>query len=478
MSVIGMTDVLLARIVSGRTCCLDLGEQLLLERQILRHRLDDVVGVAHRRRKIAMRRHALDRARIVAQIFQACRDARLGAVDARRDAVGDGHVMAGDREHLRDAVAHQARANDCDAGFRHAQTRRVAAVGVEDVAGVEVRRLRREEQQRPGEIGRLAQAALRHAREEARAHGLAALVVGEHPFGERRAEDRRPERVHGDAGAAPLAAERLGDAVDRRLRRAIGGVAGGMAEQPARRRHQDDLAALPLLEHLPAGGARHQPGLRDVGVHHVEEILGLLVDDLRHLVDAGGDHENVDAAERLHRGIDDAVAIGFRRRPHRHGLDLAAELGAFLRDFIERIGAAGGDHDIGAGAGQHLRRHRAERTRRAGDDRGLALHAEQRQRVFQIFVGHVFRPIMSSQTRPPPLTPPRHSLANGWEGTEALGAHVARAHPILSSTAPAVPLPSRREAAGRGRGWGALVEARITSPARPRRRWCRPRGRD
>ena len=79
-----------------------------------------------------------------------------------------------------------------------------------------------------------------------------------------------------------------------------------MAEQAARRRHQDDLAALALLEHLPAGGARHQPGLRDVGVHHVEEVLGLLVDDLRHLVDAGGDHENVDAAEAFDRGVDDA----------------------------------------------------------------------------------------------------------------------------------------------------------------------------
>ena len=121
MSVIGMTEVLLARIVSGRTCCLDLGEQLLLERQILRHRLDDVVGIAHRRREIVVRRDALDRARIVAEILQARGDARLRAVDARRNAVGDGHVMAGDREHLRDAVAHQARADHCDAGFRHAQ---------------------------------------------------------------------------------------------------------------------------------------------------------------------------------------------------------------------------------------------------------------------------------------------------------------------------------------------------------------------
>ena len=36
-------------------------------------------------------------------------------------AVGDGDVVAGDREHLRDAVAHQARADHCDAGFGHDQ---------------------------------------------------------------------------------------------------------------------------------------------------------------------------------------------------------------------------------------------------------------------------------------------------------------------------------------------------------------------
>src|SRR5688572_32632161 len=97
-------------------------------------------------------------------------------------------------------------------------------------------------------IGGFAQPPLRHAREEARAHGRAALVVGEHPFGQRRTEDRRPERVHGDAGGAPLAAESLGDAVDRGLRGAIGGVAGGLTEQATRRRHENDLAALPLIE--------------------------------------------------------------------------------------------------------------------------------------------------------------------------------------------------------------------------------------
>ena len=45
--------------------------------------------------------------------------------------IRDGDVMAGQREHLRDAVAHEAGADDGDARFRgHASTRGVAAVGV------------------------------------------------------------------------------------------------------------------------------------------------------------------------------------------------------------------------------------------------------------------------------------------------------------------------------------------------------------
>src|SRR5262245_29386355 len=80
---------------------------------------------------------------------------------------------------------------------------RVAAVGIEDVAGVEVRRLRREEVKRPRKIGRFAEPAFRHPRQEAGTYGLAALVVGEHPFRQRRAEDRRPQRIDRDASIAP-----------------------------------------------------------------------------------------------------------------------------------------------------------------------------------------------------------------------------------------------------------------------------------
>ena len=64
--VIGITDVLLARMVSGRTWLLDFGEQLLLQRQVFQDRLNDIVGVAHchrRGRRRAARARPLPRRR-------------------------------------------------------------------------------------------------------------------------------------------------------------------------------------------------------------------------------------------------------------------------------------------------------------------------------------------------------------------------------------------------------------------------------
>ena len=170
----------------------------------------------------------------------------------------------------------------------------------------------------------------RRAAPSARARGSpralsGALVVAEHPGGQRRAEHGRRDGVDRDSGRSPFAAQGARDAVDRRFRGAIGRVAGGMAEQPARRRHQDDLAALALRQHLPAGSARDQPALRDIGVHHVEEAFGRHVDDLRHVVLAGGDDENVDAAEARDRRLRQSCrrpprstgALRFPRPPRR-----------------------------------------------------------------------------------------------------------------------------------------------------------------
>ena len=64
--------------------------------------------------------------------------------------------------------------------------------------------------------------------------------------------------IDGDAGWTPLAAQRPRDAVDGRLRGAIGAVARGMPEFPPRRRHENDLTAATLFQHLPAARAISQ----------------------------------------------------------------------------------------------------------------------------------------------------------------------------------------------------------------------------
>ena len=97
---------------------------------------------------------------------------------------------------------------------------------------------------------------------------------------------------------------------------------------------------------------------------------------------AGCDHQNVDAAEFLDRRLDDRVAVRLGAGAHGDDLGLAAELLAFGGDLLQLGGIAGRKHDIGAGAGEHLRGQRAERAGRAGDDRGLAADIEQRERDF------------------------------------------------------------------------------------------------
>src|SRR5690348_7415474 len=91
--------------------------------------------------------------------------------------------------------------------------RRVAAVSIQNVAGVKIRSLGGEEEQRSGQILRFAEPALRHAGQKAFAHIGRALGVLVHPGSERRAKHRGPDGIDGDAGVAPFAAERLGDAV-------------------------------------------------------------------------------------------------------------------------------------------------------------------------------------------------------------------------------------------------------------------------
>ena len=143
-----------------------------------------------------------------------------------------------------------------------------------------------------------------------------------------------------------------------------------------------------LLEHLPPRRARDQPGLRHVGIHDVEKVFRLLVDDLGDLVPSGGDDENINASEAADRPSDDRVAICFRARALGDGLDFPAELFAFGCDFFQLGSIIGAEHDIGARSREHLRRKRAKGAGRASDDRGLAANLEQGKRILQEVLGH------------------------------------------------------------------------------------------
>ena len=180
---------------------------------------------------------------------------------------------------------------------------------------------------------------------------------------QRRAKDGRAERIDGDAGLAPFAAERLGDAVDRRFRRAVGGIAGRMAEQAAGRRHQDRPCRLsPCLSIC-------RPAARAIS-HDCVTLASITSRNL-----PPSDRRSCDtllmpeATTRMSTRPNRSTAAStiFRSSPPNsaagHGLDLAAELLAFGRDLLQFVGVAGG-------RARHWRRRRpapsppARRTRR------------------------------------------------------------------------------------------------------------------
>ena len=97
---------------------LDLGEQLLLQRQILQHGLDDVIGIAHRGSEMGRRFHPFDRRLVFPELPEIGQDARGRAVEVGHDGVMDAHLVSGERKYLRDSVPHEARADDGDARFR------------------------------------------------------------------------------------------------------------------------------------------------------------------------------------------------------------------------------------------------------------------------------------------------------------------------------------------------------------------------
>jgi hypothetical protein len=97
---------------------LDLCEYLLLQRQVFQYGLDHEVRIAYCAGNLGHGMHALDCRLVVSEILEVGEEARLRAVEARRHAIVDAHVMAGEREDLRDPVPHETGADDGNARIR------------------------------------------------------------------------------------------------------------------------------------------------------------------------------------------------------------------------------------------------------------------------------------------------------------------------------------------------------------------------
>src|SRR6266566_6697296 len=155
-----------------------------------------------------------------------------------------------------------------------ANSRRLAAVDDERVAGHERRRRRGEERNRALQVVRAAESSQGDLH-----HELLAEVIEEH-LRHVRGEPARRNRVHTDAAPGPLAREVTGECDHAALARVIGDrvhLAGGRATEAGHRGDVHDRAAAPA-EHHPACGLREEENAGEVDVDDLLPALerGLL----------------------------------------------------------------------------------------------------------------------------------------------------------------------------------------------------------
>lgn len=165
---------------------LDVRENPLFDGEILGTCFEYEVSVRDRFSNARMTADVADRSHILVQIAQVTADSRLECRQNFRGGILHTDPVSGSCEHLSDTVTHEAPAhhgNACEPG--HPSTRRVAAVGIENMSGVEVRGFGREEQQRTGEIFGFPESTQRYAGQYPLAHGVGLLIVFEHPRSQR-----------------------------------------------------------------------------------------------------------------------------------------------------------------------------------------------------------------------------------------------------------------------------------------------------
>ncbi len=238
-----------------------------------------------------------------------------------------------------------------------------------------------------------AEPAHRHFRRERRVRGEAA------------AGDRaRRDRVDPDAPGAERARQLL-------HRHRLAGLRGAVVRQVARRvrvqrRDEEDpsrrpVAALGALAHVPAGGLRQQEAAAQVHVEHLVPLRGRDREGgLRFLAArARGVHQDVDAARRLQRGVEERPrAVRTREVGRKHPRTGArAGVAADAARAADRVGGVAAprlvqirDQHRRARAGQRQRDAAADAAGRAGDQRALPVEGR-----------HLARPPTASGARRP-----------------------------------------------------------------------------
>ncbi len=186
---------------------------------------------------------------------------------------------------------------------RKALLRQPAAVDGERHA-VDVRRLvAREVQGRVRDVTGDAHSALRDDRAQAFLEG----ILGEIPFGQRRPDQARADRVDADPGRAEVAGQALRQADHPVLRRRVRGTSRETDQTPDGRDVHD--RAPTALAHRARGGLAAVERAAQVDRDHVVPLLARHRVDVADLADPGAVHEDVDAPLGRHDVVDSTLDL-------------------------------------------------------------------------------------------------------------------------------------------------------------------------
>ena len=205
-------------------------------------------------------------------------------------------------------------------------------------------------------------------------HELALHVLLAELVAHLRLEPAGRERVDADPLAPrPLLGEVAREPDQAGLARGVGGLRQPTGGEPEDAGDVDDRAA--RLHHL-GRALRHPVAAVEVDVDHLAEVVGRLLGRGDGRPDAGVVDQHVDAAQVLHRLVDERLAAVGVRDVRAHGDGAPAGGLDELARVLELLDAAGAEGDVRAGLGEGLGERDAEAGRGPGDDGDFSFEAE------------------------------------------------------------------------------------------------------